>query len=303
MEGTPLAGPAKRGIQGRMTGENDRTLLSIGHGYSATAATAALPPGWRILATTRREDRAARLAAQGLEPVLWSAGGAEAGLLAAAAAASHLLISVPPGARGDPALAVLAQARLPGLRWLGYLSAASVYGDRGGEWVDDDSPPAPTGARGLARLEAESGWQALAARHAAGAALFRIAGIYGPGRSAFDALAEGRARRVVKPGQTFNRIHVHDLGALIAAALLRGATGPVIASDLEPAPPQDVIAHACALLGRDPPPEIPFHAADLSPMSRSFYAENKRLRPGRLEELGVTLAYPSYREGLAALKP
>lgn len=192
---------------------------------------------------------------------------------------------------------------MPGLRWLGYLSASSVYGDAGGGWVEDDAPTAPSTQRGHERLAAERGWRAWAAARGAGVALIRIAGIYGPGRSVFDALAQGRAQRVVKPGQVFNRIHVEDLGRIVAAALRQGATGPIIAADLEPAPAPEVMVHACALLGIEPPPEVPFDDAQLTPMARSFYAETKRLKPSRLAELGVSLRYPTYREGLLALKP
>jgi len=275
------------------------TLLSIGHGYAAQAAEPGLPEGWHLLATTRSPARAAAFAARGIEPVAWSPEALAAGL----ARASHVLVSVPPGPGGDPALTLLAGMPAPHLRWVGYLSASSVWGDAGGGWVEDATPPAPTTDRGRARLAAEQGWAGWAAARGAGAALIRIAGIYGPGRSAFDAIAEGRAQRVVKPGQVFNRIHVADLGAIIAAAARDGATGPILAADHEPAPPQDVIAHACARLGRAPPPEVPFGQARLSPMALSFYADNKRLRPTRLAELGVVLRYPDYRAGLAALRP
>jgi nucleoside-diphosphate-sugar epimerase len=278
-----------------------RTLLSLGHGYAAEAAARALPPGWRILATTRDPARAPRLAAAGHTPVLWD----QDALAQALAEATHVLSSVPPDrlTGTDPALAALAGMAAPALRWVGYLSATSVHGDTGGAWIDDHAPPAPTTDRGRARLAAERGWADWATTRGAEMAAIRVAGIYGPGRSVFDAIAEGRAQRVVKPGQVFNRIHVEDLGAIVAAAAVHGATGPILASDLEPAPPQDLITHACALLGIAPPPEVPFEAARLSEMAQSFYAENKRLRPTRLAELGVVLRHPTWREGLAALKP
>jgi nucleoside-diphosphate-sugar epimerase len=277
------------------------TLLSLGHGYAAAATAAALPPGWRTLATTRNPARAAALAATGVEPVLWG----PQTLAGAVARATHILISVAPDREtgADPALAAVLALPAPQLRWVGYLSASSVHGDTGGDWCDDWTPPLPTTDRGRARLAAESGWWAWACRHGAGFAAIRVAGIYGPGRSVFDAIAQGRAQRVVKPGQVFNRIHVADLGRIAAAAATRGTTGPILATDLEPAPPQDLITHACALLGLTPPPETPFEAAQLSDMARSFYAENKRLRPTRLAELGVTLQFPTYRDGLAALRP
>lgn len=279
------------------------TLLSIGHGYCAAATVAALPPGWRVLATTRSAEKAARLAEAGLEPVIWAAGGPAGALRAALAEASHALVSVAPQGGVDAALAALRDVPAPGLRWLGYLSATSVYGDAGGGWVEDGDAPAPASVRGHERLAAEQGWNAWTAARGAGAALIRIAGIYGPGRSAFEQIASGRAQRIVKPGQVFNRIHAADLGQIVAAALAQGATGPILAADGNPAPAPDVILEACRLLGVPPPPEIPFEQATLSPMSHSFWSETKRLRPTRLGELGVVLRYPSYREGLLALKP
>ena len=277
-----------------------RTLLSIGHGYAASTAIAALPPGWRILATTRDPARAESFAAQGLEPVLWT--GPDA-LAAALAEASHAITSIAPGAEGDPALAALADAPAPRLRWLGYLSASSVYGNSDTEWLTDHAPANPGTERGRARLAAEDAWAVWCAARGVGLARLRIAGIYGPGRSVFDQLARGTARKIIKPGQVFNRIHVADLGAIIAAAATQEATGPIIAADGQPAPPQDLLDHACRLLGLPLLPPQPYETAKLSPMSRSFYSENKRLRPCRLDELGVQLVYPSWREGLAALRP
>ncbi len=275
------------------------SLFILGFGPAAEAVVAALPQGMPIAATSRSAEKRAALRQRGIEPVPWE----KEAILAHARAATHLLAAIPPDRTTgrDPALLLLADLRLTRLAWVGYLSASSVYGDRGGAWVHDFTPPIPSTERGFARLAAESGWWALASRHAAGMAAFRIAGIYGPGRSVVDALKAGTAQRVVKPGQVFNRIHIDDLGRIIAAAMLKGAQGPIVASDLEPAPPQDVIAYAAGLLGVPPPPEVPFAQADLSAMAQSFYAENKRLKPLRLDELGVKLAYPSFREGLAAL--
>jgi len=275
-------------------------MLSIGHGYAAQAVEAALPSGWRVIATTRDAARARAMESAGREAVVWQSGGDGGALHDALARASHVISSVAPGA-GDPVVAALAEAASPRLEWVGYLSASSVYGDHAGAWVDDDAPARPGTARGQARLQAESQWQDWAQARGARAALFRIAGIYGPGRSVLDQLRAGRAQRVVKPGQVFSRIHVADLGRIIAAAAERRSDGPIICADADPAPPQDVITHGAALLGMDLPPEVPFEQAQLSPMALSFYAENKRLRAGRLAELGVTLAYPDYRAGLAAI--
>jgi len=284
-----------------------RTLLSLGHGYSSAHIARALPPDWRILASTRDPARAAAFAAQGLEPVLWTPGGDDTALRAALARASHMIVSIPPGPgrdrEGDPALAALAGVPAPHLRWLGYLSATSVHGDTEGAWLDDFAPPAPTTGRGRARLAAEQGWTAWARARGAEAALIRIAGIYGPGRSVWDQIARGTARRLVKPGHVFNRIHVEDLGAIVAAAARLQATGPILAADGVPAAPEALLDHACAALGRPPLPTIPVDGADLSPMARSFFSETKRLRPTRLAELGVNLRYPDWRAGLDALKP
>lgn len=276
-------------------------FLSIGHGYSAAAVVAALGGGWRILATTRSAERAVGFAQAGLEPVLWESGGSTAALAHAVAEATHLITSVPPGA-ADPVLAALQGMATPRLQWIGYLSAPSVYGDADGDWVDESTPPAPGSARGKGRLAAEEGWVAFGATRGVPVARLRIAGIYGPGRSAIEALRGGRAHRLIKPGQVFNRIHVTDLGRIVAAAAQARAQGPFNLCDGAPCPPQDVVTHAAGLLGIEPPPETPFDPEALSPMARSFYAENKRLRSVRVgPELGVELLYPDYRAGLAAI--
>ncbi|MGY6536488.1 MAG: SDR family oxidoreductase [Pararhodobacter sp.] len=280
----------------------ESTLLSVGHGYAAARVTPALPAGWQLLGSTRSPARAPALRDQGVAPVIWQAGGSTRALADALSQATHLITSVSPGEGGDPVLPVLAGLPAPRLRWLGYLSATSVYGDMGGDWLDETSQTNPTTARGRARLQAEQAWQRFGARLGLGVAVFRIAGIYGPGRSAVDQMRAGTARRVIKPGQVFNRIHVTDLGRIIAAAATQEATGPFNLCDEEPAPPQDVIAHAAALTGLPCPPDIPFHTADLSPMARSFYSESKRLRSVRVgPDLGVALRYPDYRAGLAGI--
>jgi len=276
-------------------------FLSIGHGYSAAAVVEALGDGWRVFATTRSPERAAGFARAGLEPVLWQSGGPAEALAAAAREATHLITSVPPGT-SDPVLAALQGMEAPRLQWIGYLSAPSVYGDADGGWIDETTPPAPGSGRGKGRLQAEDAWEAFAEARGVPMARLRIAGIYGPGRSAFDALREGRAHRRIKPGQVFNRIHVTDLGRIVAAAAKARAHGPFNLCDGAPCPPQDVVSHAADLLGIAPPPEEPFDPQALSPMARSFYSENKRLRSVRVgPELGVTLNYPDYRAGLAAI--
>jgi nucleoside-diphosphate-sugar epimerase len=218
------------------------------------------------------------------------------------ASATHLLSSVPPDDTGDPVLgihrATIADATRH-LAWIGYLSTTGVYGDRGGGWVDETSALTPTGTRGQRRLDAERAWLGLPQP----AHLFRLAGIYGPGRSALDTVRSGKARRVVKPGQVFSRIHVGDIVAVLQASMARPEPGAAYnVCDDDPADPAEVIAFACGLLGVAAPTEVPFDQAELSPMARSFYDDNKRVRNDRIKHaLGVTLRYPSYREGLVAL--
>ncbi|EME67872.1 nucleoside-diphosphate-sugar epimerase [Paramagnetospirillum caucaseum] len=210
-----------------------------------------------------------------------------------------VLSSVPPDDGGDPVLDLMQDAiATASPAWIGYLSTTGIYGDHGGAWVDEETPPDPTLERSRRRLAAETRWRGL------GAHVFRLAGIYGPGRSAVDTVRAGQARRVVKPGQVFSRIHVEDIAGAVAASLARPRPGAVYnLCDDDAAPPQEVIAHACALLGVEPPPEIPWDQArqTLSPMALSFYADNKRVRNGRMkQELGVRLKYPTYREGLTS---
>ena len=222
---------------------------------------------------------------------------------AALAGSTHLLSSVPPDAAGDPVLDLCgpAIAARRDLAWVGYLSTTGVYGDRDGGWVDETSALTPSGERGRRRVAAESGW--LGSVAALPVHIFRLAGIYGPGRSAFDSLRAGRAQRIDKPGQVFSRIHVEDIARTLRASMAEPNPGAVYnLCDDDPAPPADVIAYAAGLLGVAPPPLIPFAEAKLSEMARSFYDDNKRVRNDRIKrELGVQLAYPDYRAGLAAI--
>lgn len=190
-----------------------------------------------------------------------------------------------------------------GLRWIGYLSTVGVYGDAKGGWVDEDSPLAPTSPRSVQRMQAEKAWIELGRLGEKPVAVFRLSGIYGPGRSAIDNLKEGTARRIIKPGQVFNRIHVDDIAATLLAAIAHPDAGGIFnVTDDEPAPPQDVIAFAARLLGVPPPPEIAYQDAELSPMARSFYSDNKRVNNTRIKsDIGVRLAYPTFREGIAAI--
>jgi nucleoside-diphosphate-sugar epimerase len=279
-----------------------RTLLSLGHGYSARAlAGRLLAAGWRVIGTTRSREKAGRLQAEGVEPLLWPDGT----LASALARATHLLSSIPPGPDGDPVLAAHGDeiAAAGHLQWVGYLSTTGVYGDHGGDWVDEDTPPAPTTERGTRRVRAEAEWRAACDRGGLPLHIFRLAGIYGPGRGPFEKVRQGTAQRIVKPGQVFSRIHVDDIAQVLATSMARPHAGAVYnVCDDDPAPPQDVIAHAAALLGLPQPPEVDFDAADLSPMARSFYAESKRVCNTRIKaELGIRLIHPDYRSGLAAI--
>lgn len=275
-------------------------LFCFGLGFSGlTLARQLVADGWEVAGTTRSAEKSAELAHLGLSPFTFD--GSAPLPAGALAGTTHLLCSVPPGEKGDPALAHHASliANLPDLKWVGYLSTTGVYGDRGGDWVDEDTPVAPDVSRSMRRAHAERAWL-----HATPAAhIFRLAGIYGPGRSAIDQVRAGTARRIVKPGQVFCRTHVEDIARVVRASMEAPNPGRIynVCDDL-PAPPQDVITHACTLLGVAPPPDIPYDEAALSPMAQSFYADNRRVRNDRIKsELGVVLAYPTYREGLAAI--
>ena len=284
-----------------------RRLFVFGLGYSALALARRLKVrGWRIAGTCRSEERRAALAAEGVQVFVYDGVAKLADAATALAGTTHLLQSIPPGSEGDPVLRHHASdlANLQGLRWVGYLSTTGVYGDRGGDWVDEKAGLHPTGPRGRARVTAEQAWLDLA-RFGLAVHLFRLAGIYGPGRSALDTVREGRARRIVKPGQVFSRIHVEDIASVLEASIGKPNPGAAYnVCDDDAAPPQDVIAYACALLGVEAPPEIPYAEAapSMSEMARSFYADSKRVANHRIKtELGVRLAYPDYRVGLKAL--
>lgn len=273
-------------------------LFVFGLGYTATAlARAVLADGWTVAGTCRSAERAAALSSLGIEPLLFDGTPLDPATLFGA---THLLASIPPDP-DDPALRHHTRdvAASPNLQWVGYLSTTSVYGVTDGSWVDEDSPCAPTSARGQRRLEAERAWQSLPLP----AHVFRLSGIYGPDRSVFDAIRAGRAQRIVKQGHAFNRIHVADIVQALRASMAWPAPCRVynLADDL-PAPSADLVTYACSLMGVTPPPEIPFDQAVLSPMAREFWTDNKRMANNRIkQELGVRLAYPTWREGLDAI--
>ena len=280
-------------------------LFCFGLGYSALALARVLKRrGWTVAGTCRTPESHAALAAEGFDVAFFDRGRPLADPAGALAGTTHVVASVPPDDQGDPVIDLHADAiaALP-TDWIGYLSTTGVYGDRGGAWVDEASDLRPVGVRGRRRVEAEEGWLDIWRKNGRPVHLFRLAGIYGPGRGVFEQVRTGAARRVIKPGQVFSRIHVDDIARVLEASMARPNPGAAYnVCDDEAAPPQDVIVEAARLLGIAPPPEIPFETADLSPMARSFYDELKRVSNRRIkEELGVSLLYPTYREGLAAL--
>lgn len=260
-------------------------LFVFGLGYAAKRVAATMRArGWHIEAT-------------GADGTLAFADAD--GVRAALATSTHVLSSVPPGEAGDPVLEAYGAAL--GERWLGYLSSTGVYGDAGGSWVDESAPVVGTGANGRrsARAEADARWLALGAR------VFRLPGIYGPGRSAVERVREGKAHRIDLPGQVFSRVHVEDIAGGVAAAIAAEVPpGAYNLADDEPASQNAVIEEACRLLNVPPPPLQSLEQANLSPMARGFYAENRRVANGRLRRVaGWQPRFPSYREGLAALYP
>jgi nucleoside-diphosphate-sugar epimerase len=279
-------------------------LFCFGFGFTARAVRERLTGEvWRFHGTNRSGD--ADPAAVDVAMHAFSRDRPLPNPSAALAETTHLLASIPPDDAGDPVLDGHADAiaAIEGLRWVGYLSATSVYGDRDGGWVDEETPTNPTSERGRRRLRAETAWLDLWRRRGVPVHIVRPAGIYGPGRSALDNVRAGRAERVGKPGHVFSRIHVADLADILIASMRRPRPGAVYnAADDEPSPPQDVVLYACRLLDLAPPPEVSLDAAALSPAMREFYAESRRVSNGRVKrELGVRFSYPDYRAGLDAI--
>ncbi len=273
--------------------------LCLGFGYVARRLAGRLTSaGWAVAGIIRDGARAGALQGEGVEPLVWTA----AGLSAAAMEADTILVSTPPAESGCPALALMAATRAAPA-YIGYLSTNGVYGDHQGARVDEASPLLATSSRGRARIAAEDGWRTLAADRGADLVIFRLPGIYGPGRSAFDQIRQGRAQRIYKAGQVFSRMHVDDIAAAIEASLAAPRAGGLFnLADDEAAPPQEVVEYACRLLGAEPPPLVPLENAALSDMARSFYADNKRVSNALMKSaLGVKLRYPTYREGLRAI--
>lgn len=278
-------------------------ILFFGFGFSAEALTRRLDPAqWRITGTSRSEEGAARLRARGVNGVRFDA------LNDIPDDVTHIVSSVPPGDSGDPVLlrfGAALQRQVHRLTWAAYLSTTGVYGDHGGAWIDEATTLTPNTERGRRRLAAEEAWLRLHRLNGLPLHIFRLAGIYGPGRNQLETVLDGTAKRIIKEGQVFSRIHVDDISGILLASMARPHPGTAYnVADDDPCPPQDVVEHAAELLGKPVPPAIAFADAELSPMARSFYADSKRVANRRVkEELGYRFLYPSFHEGLAALLP
>ncbi|MEP9397967.1 SDR family oxidoreductase [Mesorhizobium sp. KR2-14] len=279
-------------------------MFIFGAGYSGKAVGRAKPDASiRIAGTTRSPEKFEALRQAGIEPFVFD-GSLTDELAGELAATTHLLISIAPDEAGDPVLNAAREKILhgmPKLQWIGYLSTVGVYGDHGGAWVNETAECRPVSRRSVMRLKAEQEWLALGAETGLPVAVMRLAGIYGPGRNAFMNLTNGTAKRLIKPDQVFNRIHGEDIAGAVWALAQQDKGGIFNVTDDEPAPPQDVVTYAARLMGVTPPPEIPFETAQLSPMARSFYGENKRISNAAIKAAGYRFRYPDYRAAFDAM--
>ncbi|MBX4882632.1 SDR family oxidoreductase [Rhizobium bangladeshense] len=279
-------------------------VMIFGCGYSGTAiAEAFAGDGVRVSGTTRSAEKMEALRRAGIEAFLFDGETMEERLVEALADVTHLVQSIAPG-KADPLLRLLDKdgaGLLPRLEWISYLSTVGVYGDHKGAWIDEETPCVPVSGRSKERLEAEEGWLAMGRERGVPAAVLRLSGIYGPGRNAFCNLEKGTARRLIKKDQVFNRIRVEDIGAAARFLSARGLGGVYNVTDDRPGPPQDVIVEAARLMGVEPPPEQAFETAELTPMARSFYGENKRVSNAKLKAAGFEFSFPTYPMSLAQL--
>lgn len=281
-------------------------LFAFGLGFSAqTLAERLARQDWQIAGTARDPANVVQLDARGFVVTRFAGEPDNAALTKLLPGTTHLLLSIPPGPEGDPVLAHYREqiASLSSLEWVGYLSTVGVYGNQDGNWVDESTEPRPNSARTEARVAAERAWLAFGEETGVPVHVFRLAGIYGPGRCVFDKLRDGTARRIRKDGQVFSRIHVEDIATVLEASMARPRGGAIYnVADDEPVAPGDIVAYAADMLGMKPPPEVPIEEADLTPMARSFYEGSRRIGNARIKsELGVSLRYPTFREGLASL--
>lgn len=280
-------------------------IFLFGAGYSARAFSRLMTgEAERIDGTTRNEQNIPTLEKAGIAPIIFDGETASPELIDRLAKSTHVVISISPRESGDPSLAIVEEAlRRPDntIRWIGYLSTVGVYGNHDGNWIDETTPCEPSSRRSLERVEAENAWNALSERHGTPVALLRLSGIYGPGRNAFINLERGTARRIIKEGQVFNRIHVEDIAGTLRFLAGTNTGGAFNITDNEPAPPQDVVVYAAELMGVAPPPEVPFEEADMTLMARSFYGENKRVSNQRIKDLGYDFIHPDYKAAFSAM--
>ena len=280
-------------------------LLILGAGFSGRAIGQAFrAAGFSVSGTTRSAEKAEGLRALGIAPILYDGGPIPDALAADMARATHVVQSIAPGKEGDPLFRAgipPISTLMPKLAWAGYLSTVGVYGDHKGGWVDEDTVLNPVSARSIERVEAENHWLDFGRASGLPVAVLRLAGIYGPGRNALRNMEEGTARRLVKKDQVFNRIRVEDIGGAALFLAQKSLGGLWNITDNEPGPPQDVVAEAARLMGLPVPPDIPFETAELSPMARSFYGENKRVSNAKLRAAGFEFRFPDYRQSLAEL--
>ncbi|RCL00737.1 MAG: Nucleoside-diphosphate-sugar epimerase [Candidatus Tokpelaia sp. JSC189] len=276
------------------------TFFIFGAGYSGRAF--ALTQSAPVYGTTRDPTHFGTLKAANVIPLLFDGVNLNTSLTSALEKTTHLIISIPPTAKEDIVLALSdLRNRVPALQWIGYLSTVGVYGNHDGRWINEAAPCQTTLPRNRKRIEAEKAWQRFARQHNIPLAILRLAGIYGPDRNAFVKLQQSKAHRIIKPGQVFNRIHVVDIAGAIKHLADNKHCGIFNICDNEPASPQDVVTFAARLIGVQAPPEIPFEKADISPMARSFYADNKRVSNELLIKTGYHLNYPDYRQALTAI--
>ena len=282
------------------------SLFCFGYGYTCDylGHELMMTGNWSISGTTRDLERKEVLKQRGIKAHIFDYQSPLLNPSSTLENVTHILISTPPNDNGDPTYLIHDEdiAELKNLKWIGYLSATSIYGDRQGGWVSEQNNPSPSSQRGSRRLKAERQWQELAEEHNLPLHIFRLSGIYGPGRSAIDSVRAGVARRIEKPGHAFNRIHVEDIVQTLITSMNNPMAGNIYnLSDDEAAPSHEVIAYACKLLGMKPPPVIPYEEADLAPITRSFYSDNKRIENDKIkEQLGIKLKYPNHRLGLQA---
>lgn len=281
-----------------------KNIFIFGAGYSGRAFGAMKPADTAVAGTTRSPERFEALRRSGIAPHLFDGTSLSPEVAEALTEVTHLVVSAAPDDNGDPVLAAAAEiirTGMPNLEWIGYLSTVGVYGDHGGAWVDETSECRPVSGRSRARLAAENAWAALGAETGVPVAVLRLSGIYGPGRNAFVNLEAGLAKRLIKAEQVFNRIHVEDIAGALWHLIGIGRGGVFNVTDDEPAPPQDVVTYAAQLMGVEPPPEIPFETAQLSPMARSFYGENKRVSNARIKAVGYRFRFPHYRSAFETM--